>query len=138
MAIVSIIGSDGAPMNLGEVQAWNGVGGGLTPGNYIFEVEEVIQEAAKSSGNLQLVVTLRVLNGDTEVHNGQTTKHWLSLTPKAAGRLKAFMDAVGLAPGADGTSFDDQELVGRQFMAEVFEQDVRLPDEFGENLAAFR
>jgi len=128
MARVTILGPDNQPVDWSTVAAWDGEGGGrLTPGNYLFEVAGVAQEPA-STGNLQLVIDLMVVQGlETEVHNGASTKHWLSLTPKAAGRVKQFLDAIGVVPDADGT-FEDQEFISRQFMAEVFEDEYNKVD----------
>lgn len=120
MAIVQIIGASGQAVDMSNVRAWDGESGGIQPpGWYDFTIDEVVQEAS-SQGNPQLVLSLTVLNGlETEINNGRQTKHWISLTEKAAGRLKNFLDAVGLVVGAEG--FDDQDLVGRSFRAEVFE-----------------
>jgi hypothetical protein len=73
----------------------------------------------------QMELGLSVVQGaTTEQHNGQPIKHWVSLTKAAAGRLRNFLDAVGLAPDAEG-GFDDSELIGRQFMGEIFEDEYQ-------------
>jgi hypothetical protein len=122
MAIVSIQNADGTPFNLAEADAWDGEGGNFPiPGNYIFEITAAVQENS-SQGKPQLMLDLVVVQGETtETENGKTMKHWVSLTAKAAGRLKNLLDACGIVPAPEG--FDDQELPGKQFWAEVFEDE---------------
>jgi hypothetical protein len=123
-----IIEESGQPMDLATVKAWDGEFQGLTPGDYLFQVEEASQEASKTKGTPQLVVKCLVIQGfTTETHNGNKITHWVALTAKAAGRLKNFLDATGLVPDADG-GFDDQDLVGRYFIAEAFDQEYTKVD----------
>jgi hypothetical protein len=129
MARVQIVDENHAPINLAEVSAWDGEFQGLTPNqDYLLQIEEVAQEASKSKGTPQLVVKCTVLQGvETETHNGSKQTHWVPLTAKAAGRLKCFLDACLLVPDADG-GFDDQDLVGRCFVAEAFDQEYKKTD----------
>jgi len=128
MARVQIVDENQKPVNLAEVSAWDGEFQGLTPGDYLFQIDEVTQEASKSKGTPRLVVKCTVLQGvETETHNGGKQTYWVPLTAKAAGRLKCFLDACLLIPDADG-GFDDQDLVGRCFVAEAFDQEYKKTD----------
>jgi hypothetical protein len=125
MARVQIIDdATGAPFDLNTVAPWDGEGFSVTPGEYVFTVESVFQGMSGNS-KPQLELGLVIVQGlATEAHNGQQMKHWVSLTKAAAGRLRNFLDATGLAPDAEG-GFDDAELVGRQFIAEVWEDEYQ-------------
>jgi hypothetical protein len=127
MALVAVMGDNGQALDLSQTRAWDGESGGIQPpGWYTFQIEGCAQEPA-STGNLQLVLDLLVLAGrETEVNNGRSTKHFVSLTAKSAGRLVNLLNAVGLVPGPDG--FDDQDLIGRQFDAEVYESQYTKED----------
>jgi hypothetical protein len=119
MAQVQILDENNNPVDLATVAAWNGESSMVSPGQYYFQVMEVVQEAS-SKGNPQLVISLQVIGGvESEAHNGAKMKHWISLTLKAAGRLVNFCNACGVVLGAGG--FDDQDLVDKQLMAEVYE-----------------
>jgi hypothetical protein len=140
MAVVTILGPDGAAVDTSQVQAWDGESGSLTPGNYIFAITEAVQEASARKGTPQLKLTLEVINGDTEVHNGQTAWHNLNLkgdnersARAAAGRMVNFMQAVGVEPG-----FDDQDLIGKMFMAEVKLQEYEDTDGLGNKIPKTR
>jgi len=120
MARVTIVGEDGQPFDLSQAQPWDGESNGVPPGTYIFDIAGAAQEMS-NNGKPQLVLDLIVVAGDgTEAYNGAKQKHWVPLTAKAAGRLKNLLDAVGLAVGPEG--FDDQDLLGRQFQADVVEE----------------
>ncbi len=120
MARVQVFDENGAPVDLNQVQPWDGEGFSITPGDYSFIVTKAAREMSRQQ-KPQLALELEVLSGAaTEAHNGAAMHHWISLTSKAASRLRGFMDAVGLEADADG-GFDDQDCVGRQFTAEVYE-----------------
>lgn len=117
MAIVAI-----SDVNLNEVKPWNGEANILPPGDYIFEITDVEQKQS-SKGNPQMELSLEVIAGVepvTEQYNGAKSKHWLSLLPAAAGRVRNMIDACGIRLAAKGT-FDDQDLIGRQFAGTVVE-----------------
>jgi hypothetical protein len=110
----------GQPIDLRNVQAWDGEAFSMTPGEYLFEVETATREQS-SQQKPQLAFDLKVIQGlNTDVHNGGAMKHWISLAPKAAGRLVNFMNATGVVLDAEG-GCDDQEFVGRRFIGEVYE-----------------
>jgi len=124
MARVQVFDEQGALIDLRGVAPWDGEGFSVAPGEYVFEVEEATQEQS-SKDKPQLALGLRIVSGlATEVHNDQKMKHWISLTGKAAPRLRNFLNAVGIEADADG-GFDDQDLIGRQFQAEVFESEYQ-------------
>ena len=120
MARVQVFDENNVVVDLNSVQPWDGEGFAITPGDYTFEVKTVLQTVSKQN-KPQLKMELGVIAGEvTEAHNGATMRHWISLSPKAAPRLRAFMDAIGITADAEG-GFDDQDFVGRQFIAEVYE-----------------
>lgn len=124
MARVQVLDENNQPVNLNNVEAWDGEGFHVTPGDYIFEVTSVVQTQS-GTGKPQLELGLSIVQGlATEAHNGQNMKHWVSLTSAAAPRLRNFLNAIGLAPDGDG-GFDDVEIVGRQFQAEVWEDEYQ-------------
>ena len=99
MAIVTVLDENGQPMDLSNVQAWDGESSLVPPGNYTFEVAGVTQEQS-NNGKPQLALDLTVVAAEgTEQYNGSKMKHWISLTAAAAGRLKNFLDAVGIVAG---------------------------------------
>ena len=109
-------------VNLNEVDAWDGGSSGVLPiGEYLFEVTACAITNAKSSGNAQLEFDLIVVAGaSTDACNGAGKKHWASLSPKAAGRVRNMLDACGV-PMDEGGGFDSDQFVGTQFIAEVYE-----------------
>lgn len=124
MARVQVLDENNAPLDLNTVAPWDGEGFFVTPGEYVFTIETATQTMS-SSAKPQLELGLVIAQGlATEAHNGQNMKHWVSLTKAAAGRLRNFLDAIGLAPDEQG-GFDDAELIGRQFIAEVWEDEYQ-------------
>ena len=109
-------------VNLNETSAWDGGMSMLPPDEYMFEVVDcVIVPAKKEGGHPQLEFDLTVVASATgEQYNGSEKKHWLSLSPKAAGRVRNMLDACGIAPEADG-GFDTDLFKGTSFIAEVYE-----------------
>ena len=124
MARVQVLDENNTPLDLNTVAPWDGEGFHVTPGEYVFTIETATQTMSSSS-KPQLELGLVIAQGlATEAHDGQNMKHWVSLTKAASGRLRNFMDATGLAPDEQG-GFDDAELIGRQFIAEVFEDEYQ-------------
>jgi len=120
MARLLVVDENNNPIDMAQVAAWDGESNGVPPGTYIFEIVGATQEMSNNQ-KPQLVLDLIVIAGDgTEAYNGAKQKHWTSLTAKAAGRLKNLLNAVGLVAGPEG--LDDQELIGRQFQADVVEE----------------
>jgi hypothetical protein len=109
-------------VNLNEVEAWDGASSGVLPiGEYVFDVTACTITNAKSSGMAQLEFDLTVAAGAaTDACNGMTKKHWASLSPKAAARVRNLLDACGVGVDAEG-GFDSDLFVGTQFIGEVFE-----------------
>jgi hypothetical protein len=133
MARIICQDENGKVVSLAEVAGWGGVGGGLTPGDYLFLINEVEQKQTQG-GKPQIQLTMEVVTGaDTETHNGQKFMDWRSLSGKkgALGRLKSLLDACGVALDANG-GFDDQDLVGRQFWAEAYQDVAKKTEATGE------
>jgi hypothetical protein len=116
-------------VDLNKTNPWDGSTSMLPPGEYVFQVEEcVIVPPKKEGGHPQLEFDLTVQAGaDSEQYNGTEKKHWLSLAPKAAGRVRNMLDACGVAVEADG-SFDSDHFQGAQFIAEVYEESYLKPN----------
>jgi hypothetical protein len=129
MARIQCLNESNQPVSLADIAAWDGEGGGLTPGMYLFHINEVEQTTAQSSGKPQLHLKMTVVQGaDSEAHNGQDFQDWRPLAGKkgALGRLKSLLDACAIQLDGNG-GFDDQELVNREFWAEAFEDDAPNP-----------
>lgn len=96
-------------------------GGGfylVAPGQYTFQVVDVKNENAKSSGNPMVVVYAEVVDaaddeGRKEI--GQRVRNNYSLGEKAIGRLKQLM----IACGAQMDKFRAGEIMGAKFLADV-------------------
>jgi hypothetical protein len=126
MARIICLDENNQPVTLADIAAWGGIGGGLTPGDYLFLITGVEQKQTQG-GKPQIQLTMEVVAGaETETHNGQKMLDWRSLSGKkgALARLKSLLDACGVALDAQG-GFDDADLIGRQFWAEAF-QDIAV------------
>jgi hypothetical protein len=132
MARVICIDENNTPVSLADIAAWGGVGGGLTPGDYLFQITAVEQKQTQG-GKPQIQLTMEVVAGaETETHNGQKMLDWRSLSGKkgALARLKSLLDACGVQLDAQG-GFDDADLIGRQFWAEAFQDIATKTDATG-------
>lgn len=116
-------------VDLNQISPWDGGSSMLPPGEYVFEIAEcVVVPPKKADGSPQLEFDLVVQGGaDSDQYNGIERKHWLSLAPKAAGRVRNMLDATGVQPEADG-SFDSDLFKGTQFIAEVYEDTYQKAD----------
>jgi hypothetical protein len=112
---------------LSKAEAWDGEQSMLPPGDYVFQIEGCAITNAKSSGKPQLELDLVVVAGETETLNGATKKHWVSLSEKAVGRLRALTEAIGLVI-PDNDAFDTDVLIGQQFVAEVYADTYKKVD----------
>jgi pyruvate/2-oxoglutarate dehydrogenase complex dihydrolipoamide acyltransferase (E2) component len=124
MARIICLDENNQPVTLADIAAWGGVGGGLTPGDYLFQITGVEQKQTQS-GKPQIQLTMEVVAGaETDTHNGQKMLDWRMLGGKkgALGRLKALLDACNIQLDAQG-GFDDADLIGREFWAEAY-QDI--------------
>jgi hypothetical protein len=115
--------------DLNKTSAWDGEANILPPGEFAFEIEDcVILPAKAADKHPQLEFDLTVIGGaDTDQYNGSSKKHWLSLSPNAAGRVRNMLDACGVAIEADG-GFDSDGFKHTQFIAEVYEDSFEKPD----------
>lgn len=84
-------------VNLGNVEAFES----LPFGKYLGEIEKVTYKEPREAGKFaQLQVTYLVIDGE---HTGRKQSEWLSLSPKAAFRLKRYFNRFGLG---DTENFD--------------------------------
>lgn len=97
-------------------------GGGfylVPPGNYLFEVTNVVQENSKKSNAPMVVVYATITDGqendEAAKETGQTVRNNYSLSPKAIGRLKQLM----IACGAPLDKFRAGAIFGAKFRADV-------------------
>lgn len=106
--------------NFEEIKEFGGGGFYLVPpGNYLFQVADIKQENAKSSGQPMVVVYAEIIEGqdDDEAAKqvGQHVRNNYTLSPKAIGRLKQLM----IACGANMDKFRAGEIMGAKFRADV-------------------
>jgi hypothetical protein len=97
-------------------------GGTYTPlpeGMYDWEIQGAVQTTS-GKGNAQLELACVVVA--PEQYAGRTSKHWYSLLPQSAWRLKKLLDAAGCdyeegkdEQGNDVLAFDDEQLPGLFF-----------------------
>ena len=133
MARIICYDENNKPVTLADIAAWGGIGGGLAPGDYLFQINEVEQKQTQG-GKPQIQLTMEVIAGvETETHNGQKMLDWRSLSGKkgALARLKSLLDACGVVLDAQG-GFDDADLIGRQFWAEAFQDIAKTTSPTGE------
>lgn len=118
-----------ADVNLHETTAWDGEQSMLPPGEYLFDVVDCTIKPPKKDGQFaQLEFDLEVVAGaDSDQSNGTQKKHWLSLSPKAAGRVRNMIDACGVPIDADG-GFDSDNFKNTRFIAESYEDSYDKPD----------
>jgi hypothetical protein len=95
----------------------------LPEGIYDFEITQVTQTTAKSSGNPQLEIKLSVIG--PEAYAGKTIMQWWSLTAKSTWKLFKLLDATGVDyDEADGQiNFDTDMLEGSIFRAKVTQEE---------------
>lgn len=115
---------------LHEVKAWGGESEMLPPGeDYVLMIEKAEQEQSSGKGTLQLAVSVSVLN-EGEV-NGRKAKFWYNIDPNAKEgsrkRLRSLIDAAGI-PLDQAGGFDDQQLVGKVFVADVVHESYKKTD----------
>jgi hypothetical protein len=115
--------------NLNETNPWDGEQTILPPGEYAFRVEDCTIKPPKTADKQpQLEFDLIVIGGaDTDQYNDSSKKHWLSLAPKAAGRVRNMLDACGVPIEADG-GFDSDGFKGTEFIAEIYEESYDKPN----------
>jgi hypothetical protein len=101
------------PVNLSNVEAYEN----LPLGEYLGQIDKITYKAPREAGKFgQLMVTYTVIDGD---QLGRASNEWLSLSPKAAFRLKKWFAKFGLDntedlvvgdPDAEGEAEDGDEL----------------------------
>jgi hypothetical protein len=114
-------------VRLQDEQAWDGTGGALPPGNYLFKVTGVEQKPA-NTGNPQMILQLEVIDGaESQAHNGRGMKHFIMLMASTKGRVKHMLDVCGIVPDDDG-GFDDESFMGAEFAGVVETNTFTKPD----------
>lgn len=97
-------------------------------GTYDLRVKKIEQKVSKKE-KPQLEITLEALEGPKD---GKTMKAWYSLVPAATFRVDKLLDACGVERidtgekdenGKPILTFDDQDLLGRVFRAEIKHRD---------------
>jgi hypothetical protein len=114
---------------LTEASSFDGTGGNLpTPGEYVFEVTD--KEVGQSKGgHTQLTLSLKVIQGaETQAFNDTNMKHFFTITEHAGskGRIRCLLEACEVP--FDGAGFDENLLVGKQFIGEVYQDDWEKDD----------
>lgn len=110
------------PLDFGSVDAFDNLPLGVYPGQ-IDKIE--LRPATDPTKFDQLMVTYLVTDGDSL---GRKSSEFLSLSPKAAFRLKKWFDKFGIVDQMTGLNVDDEtnllvdpELVGVDVMFKVYE-----------------
>lgn len=113
------------PVNLGNVEAYEN----LPLGEYLGQISKITYKPPREQGKFpQLMVTYTVIDGELL---GRTSNEWLSLSPKAAFRLKKWFAKFGLGDTDDLQVDDDSEeltepdLVDIQVIFKVHEDKPR-------------
>ncbi len=90
-------------------------------GEYIFQVTKASQETATTSGNLKLLVNLKIHAGPdgSQEFVGRTLVISKSFVDKARPFLLRFLNACGISREMLAAGFDDAQLIGRVFIANV-------------------
>lgn len=113
------------PVNLSNVEAYEN----LPLGEYLGQISKITHKPPREAGKFgQLMVTYTVIDGD---QLGRTSNEWLSLSPKAAFRLKKWFAKFGL-DDTDNLNVDDDtdeltdpDLVDVQVIFKVHEDKPR-------------
>ena len=113
------------PVNLGNVEAYEN----LPLGEYFGQIDKIVWKAPREQGKFaQLMVTYTVIDGE---QLGRKSSEWLSLSPKAAFRLKKWFAKFGLDDTENLEVDDDTEeltepdLQGIQVIFKVHEDKPR-------------
>ena len=101
---------------LHEAKAWGGEFEVLPPGDYAFQIVKVEQENSSQKGTPTLVVHTEVISPASMAGRKLIARYYL--TEGSRGRLKSLTDATGVQLD-DAGGFDDEQLIGLQFSADV-------------------
>jgi hypothetical protein len=99
-------------VDLTDVEAWKG-GGILPPGWHLCRIEAADDTQHSRNGFDQLIVEWSALKGE---HAGLGITEWLVVTPLSYGKVKAFLNAVGIATDEGEVRIEPDVLRGRQAM----------------------
>lgn len=113
------------PVNLGNVEAYEN----LPLGEYLGQIDKIVYKEPREAGKFpQLMVTYTVIDGE---QLGRKSSEWLSLSPKAAFRLKKWFakfgldDTENLDVDDDTNELNDPDLIGYQVIFKVHEDKPR-------------
>lgn len=115
-------------MDLSNVQPWDGTSSRIEAGTYVFEVTEAVSGKSKSSGQPMITLTNKVVSEGPMM--GKEQKSWVSLSEKARGRLRSFLDAAQIP--YDNKGFSVSAFVGAQYEADVREEPYQGTDDMGQ------
>jgi hypothetical protein len=107
---------DEMEINVGSMA---GVGLNLPNGEYIAVVDEVEFNPANEKTDDYITVWLKVINNKNDKLNGKLIMKNFSLSEKAKGFLKNFLQIAGFPQellDKEGFSFDTDTLVGKEFI----------------------
>lgn len=111
-------------VNLAGVEAWTG-GGVLPPGWHLCRIEALDDTQRSRNDYDQLVIEWSAVEGE---HAGLGITEWLVITANSLGKVKAFLDAIGV-PTDGEVRIEAAELRGRRAMVLVQNEPDRVdPD----------
>ncbi len=102
-------------VDLSGVEAWKG-GGILPPGWHLCRIEAADDTQTSRGGHRQLIVEWSAVKGE---HAGLGITEWIVITPQSLGKLKALLNAVGIATDEGEVRLEPDVLHGRQAMVFV-------------------
>lgn len=113
------------PVNLGNVEAYEN----LPLGEYLGQIDKITFKPPREAGRFpQLMITYTVIDGE---QLGRTSNEWVSLSPKAAFRLKKWFakfgldDTENLEVDDESDELTDPDLIGYQVIFKVHEDKPR-------------
>jgi hypothetical protein len=111
-----------------EVQGWGGESESLPPGtDYVFEVEKAEQGKSAQKGTPQLTLECVVRWPESLEGRKGWARYYLIDNKGSRARLRQIVDATGIPLDAQG-GFDDQDFVGRVFVADVIVEPYEKTD----------
>lgn len=100
----------GISVNLDGVEAWGASAAPaiLPPGWHDVQIESA-EDGSSSSNNPQVALQMSTFAGE---HVGYGVRDWLTLTPAALGRIRQFLEAVGVEIPSGDFEFPTSKLPG--------------------------
>lgn len=109
--------------NLADVEAWSG-GSLLPPGRHLCRVDSVDDSQLSPGQHPQIIVDLRCTNGQ---HAGSTAKDWIVITEKTLGKVRQFLEALGMQIPQGDFYLPTDHIPGRPVVVNVIEEDGNEP-----------